>query len=81
MKAFGAQFSTTYHVFHSDRGRYRYGSEWDVLAERGFAKNFLGGVKYADYRADDNLDNVARNTIGEQAFDLTKFWVYVQYRF
>jgi hypothetical protein len=81
MKAFGAQFSTTYHVFRADRGGYRYGSEWDVLMERVFAKNFLGGVKYADYRADDNPDNLARNTFGEQAFDLTKFWVYVQYKY
>ena len=81
IKAFGAQFSTTYHVFHSDRGRYRYGSEWDVLAERVFAKNFLAGVKYADYRADGNLENVSRNTISEQAFDLTKLWVYVQCKF
>ena len=48
---------------------------------RSFAKNFLAGVKYAEYRADDNPDNVARNTIGEQAFDLTKFWAYVQYKF
>ncbi len=81
IKAFGAQFSTTYHVFRSDRGHYRYGAEWDVLVERPFAKKFLAGVKYADYRADRNPDNVARNTIGEQAFDLTKFWTYVQYKF
>ena len=81
MKALGAQFSTSYHVFNADRDNYRYGTEWDLLVERAFAKRFLVGLKYADYRADRNALNVTRNTASEQAFDLTKFWAYVQYKY
>ncbi len=81
MKALGAQFSTSYHVFNADRDNYRYGTEWDFLVERAFAKRFLAGLKYADYRADRNALNVTRNTVSEQAFDLTKFWVYVQFKY
>ena len=80
-KVAGAQFSTGYHVFNADRDGYRYGTEWDVLIERVFAKRFLAGVKYADYRADRNVLNVARNTAGEQTFDLAKFWAYLQFTY
>jgi hypothetical protein len=81
MKALGAQFSTSYHVFNADRDNYRYGTEWDFLVERVFAKRFLAGLKYADYRADRNPLNVARNTVSEQAFDLTRFWAYMQFKY
>lgn len=76
-KVAGAQFSTSYHVLHADRDGYRYGAEWDVLVERAFAKRFLAGVKYADYRADRN----SWNTAGEQGFDLTRFWVYLNFKY
>jgi hypothetical protein len=39
------------------------------------------GLKYADYQADRNALNVARNTTAGQAFDLNKFWVWVQVAF
>ncbi len=81
VKALGAQASVTYHVFHSDRDRYRYGDEWNFLIERPIAKGFLLGLKYADYRSDQNELNIARNTNSQQAFDLTKIWAYVQYRY
>ncbi len=80
-RAFGAQFSTSYHVLNSDRDSYRYGVEWDFLVERAFAKRFLAGLKYADYRADRNALNVARNSSGKQAFDLNRFWVYLQFKY
>ena len=81
MKAFGTQFSTSYHLFSSDRDDYRYGAEWDFLVERVIAKRFLAGLKVADYRADRNALNVARNTTTEQAFDLTRFWAYLQFKY
>ena len=81
MKAFGTQFSTSYHLFSSDRDDYRYGAEWDFLVERVIAKRFLAGLKFADYRADRNALNVARNTATEQAFDLTRFWAYLQFKY
>jgi hypothetical protein len=78
---FGTQISTSYHVFNADRNGYRYGTEWNVSIERTFAKGLLAGLKYADYRADGNATNIARNTASQQAFDLTKFWVYAQYKY
>ena len=81
MKVLGAQFSTSYHVFNAVRDDYRYGSEWDFLVERAFATRLLVGLKYADYRADRNALNVARNTAGKQAFDLNRFWVYLQFKY
>ena len=81
LKAFGAQISTSYHLLQSDRDRYRYGTEQDVLIERVFATRFLAGLKYANYRADRNSLNVARNTAGGQAFDLTRFWAYLQFKY
>lgn len=81
MKVFGAQFSTSYHVLDADRNGYRYGAEWDLLVERVFAKRFLAGLKYADYHADRNALNLARNTTSGQAFDLTRFWVYLQFKY
>jgi hypothetical protein len=76
-KVAGAQFSTRYHILNADRDGYRYGTEWDILIERAFAKRFLAGVKYADYRADRNT----WNTLGEQAFDLTRLWVYLSFKY
>jgi len=51
------------------------------VLEQPLAKNFLVGVKYADYGADTNVTNVLRNSSTGQAFDLTKVWAYVQFRY
>ncbi|QSA95634.1 hypothetical protein [Methylococcus sp. EFPC2] len=77
----GVQISAVYHRFLSDRDGYAYGSEWDLQAERAFGSHFLAGLKWADYQADRNAINVARNSATSQAFDLTRFWAYVQYSY
>jgi hypothetical protein len=57
------------------------GSEWDFLLQKPFAKNFLCGIEYAVYKAKRNSSNVARNSASGQAFDLSKLWLYLQYRY
>jgi hypothetical protein len=81
VKILGTQLSTSYHVFNADHDGYRYGTEWDLLVERAFKNGFLVGLKYADYCADRNVNNVARNSVSQQAYDLNKFWAYIQYQF
>jgi hypothetical protein len=39
------------------------------------------GLKYADYDADENSLNVQRNAVTGQAFDLTKFWAWMEVKF
>ena len=80
-KFFGAQLLAVYHHFTSDKDRYDYGREWNYVLEKSVLKNLLAGMQYADYRADRNVLNVSRNTASGQAFDLAKFWVYLQYRY
>ena len=77
----GATVMAVYHDFYSYRDTYQYGTEWDFVVEKSFMKYFLAGLTYADYQADRNATNVARNGASGQAFDLTKLWAYLQYKF
>ncbi|MFZ2169109.1 MAG: hypothetical protein WAW61_05665 [Methylococcaceae bacterium] len=77
----GFQISANYHRFLSDRDSYDYGYEWDMLAERSFGNHILAGLKWADYRANQNTLNLTRNSATGQAFDLTRFWAYVQFSY
>jgi len=77
----GATLSVVYHDFSSDHDDYDYGSEWDLQLEKPFLKNYAVGLKYARYDADRNALNVARNSVSGQAFDIEKFWAYVQAKF
>jgi hypothetical protein len=79
-KVLGAQLFAGYHRFKADKDGYSYGDEWDFVVERAFGQ-LLVGLQYADYQADRNDLNVARNSTSGQAFDLNKFWAYVQYRY
>jgi hypothetical protein len=80
-KLSGIQLSAVYHRFLSDKDSYTYGYEWDLVAERSFGKNFLAGLKWADYHADQNILNLTRNSATGQAFDLTRFWAYLQFSY
>ena len=80
----GAQLMLAWHDFSADRDGYGYGTEWDVQLTRVFRERYTAGVKYADYQADDNRLNLARNgaaSAGKQAFDLAVFWTWVEFRF
>ena len=78
---YGATAMLMYHDFSSDSLGYDYGTELDLLLEKPFAKYWVAGVKYAAYDADQNALNLARNSAAGQAFDLDKFWVYVQFKY
>jgi len=77
----GANFMAMYHEFNADHDDYDYGTEWDLLIEKPFMGHYVLGLKMADYNADQNSLNVFRNSASGQAFDLTKYWIYVQLKF
>lgn len=77
----GATAMFMYHDLSSDNDDYDYGIEYNAILEKPFAKNWLAGIKYAAYDADQNPLNLARNSGSGQAFDLNKFWTYIQFKF
>lgn len=48
----GLKVQGAYHSFAAERGGRDYGTEVNLLIEKPFAKRFVAGVKYADYKAD-----------------------------
>lgn len=74
MTARGFKFNISYHMLQSDHLDYDYGDELDMELSRGFGKHLTLGLKYADYNADGNATNLARNTT--VAADTRKIWVY-----
>jgi hypothetical protein len=77
----GANFMIEHHWFDSDNGSYSYGHELDVQLTKTFLTKYTAGIKYADYDADQNAHNIARNSGSGQAFDLRKVWVWLEYRY
>ena len=73
---FGAKLIVSYHDINSDTLDYDYGEELDIQLTKTFAKHYTFGVKYGDYDADTNINNV-----GATAADVTKFWTWVQIKF
>ncbi|MBI2992966.1 MAG: hypothetical protein HYY48_02175 [Gammaproteobacteria bacterium] len=87
VNAFGATFRLEYHDLNSDNFSYDYGDELDVILTRTFRKHYMFGLKYADYDADRNADNLARNGLasasprGTVVNDASKFWAFAQIKF
>jgi hypothetical protein len=75
------QFMAMYHDLSSDRDDYDYGTELDLQLTKTFKEHYTVGLKYADYDADENSLNVQRNAVTGQAFDLTKFWAWMEVKF
>ena len=80
-KIAGVQVAAEFHDFRADRDGYRYGREWNFLIEKPIAQRFLIGAQYADYQAEHNARNLARNSGLGQVFDLAKIWLYAQFRY
>lgn len=74
MSSYGFKFVISYHMLESDHQDYDYGNELDMELSRGFGKHVTLGLKYADYDADRNALNIARN--GPVAADVSKYWFY-----
>jgi len=77
----GINLALDYHWFVSDRDSYDYGEELDVIVTKVLDQHFSVGAKYADYQADGNALNQARNRAAGQAFDAQRVWVWVEYRY
>ncbi len=65
----GVKLLAVYHDFSADNGDDDYGTEWNFLAAKKFAKHYTLGVKYATYDADDF------------SVDTDKFWLWGQAKF
>jgi len=81
VNAYGAKFIATYHMLDSDNLGYDYGDELNLLLTKTFKKHYSLSAKIAIYGADTNATNVARNTKGGQAADVTKTWFWANVKF
>ncbi|GAB6071439.1 alginate export family protein [Thiomicrorhabdus hydrogeniphila] len=68
-KVSGIKLAAAYHDYKSDKNSDNYGSEVNLLAAKKFGKNYLVGLKYADYSADT------------YATDTSKLWVWTSIKF
>ncbi len=57
---FGAKFLFVYHDFESEATSQSWGSEYDLLVSKKFAKRYSAMLKYANYSADNHLTDVER---------------------
>jgi hypothetical protein len=87
-RLYGANFTLVYHDYSSNHLSYDYGREWDAMLTYPFKDHYTLGIKYADYNADENPLNLARNAPQntvidqqKQAFDLSKFWLWLEIKF
>ncbi|MBA3686596.1 MAG: alginate export family protein [Planctomycetes bacterium] len=82
------RFAVVYHQYASDADSIHYGDEMNYLLEYQVKKldpNWILGVKYADYTADDGEDAAFPGTTPgaaqPQNVDTRKLWLYTQYSF
>lgn len=68
-KVMGVKLLGVYHDFQADKGSADYGTEIDLLAAKKIGKNYVAGIKYANYDSDDF------------AVDTEKFWLWGQMKF
>ncbi len=84
VRAFGTNLMLVYHRYASTQDDYEFGDEWNLQASRVFGDRYTLGFKYARYAASGDLRNQTRNgasSTGKQAFDLTKYWLWLEVRF
>ncbi|MCP3915771.1 MAG: alginate export family protein [bacterium] len=65
----GTSLLAVYHDFSSDSESIDYGTELDLRATRKLADDLVGGIKFADYSADDF------------SVDTTKAWIWFEWSF
>ncbi|MCG8393641.1 MAG: alginate export family protein [Pseudomonadales bacterium] len=68
-KLAGFKLAAIYHDFQSNEGSTDYGTETNLLIARPIGKNYVVGLKYADYRADDFKT------------DTSKYWAWAELKF
>lgn len=67
-----AKLIVSYHDFKTDKDSLDAGNELDISLEKTFNQHYTVGVKYADYKADNEFPSLV---------DTEKFWVYGQVKF
>jgi len=75
-KAAGLKLVGVYHLFSSDAGDFKYGTETDLLIMKPISENILVSAKYAMYAADRNPQNT-----GGTAVDTDKLWLTGELKF
>ncbi len=73
--------TAVYHDFEADNGDYAFGEELDLKGAIAVGEHLTLALKYADYDADRNSTNLARNAGLPLTRDVTKFWAYATTRF
>ncbi|MFT6635810.1 MAG: hypothetical protein ACJAUE_001715 [Alcanivorax sp.] len=68
-KLAGFKLLAVFHDFKSNEGSTDYGTETDVLVARPIGKNYVVGLKYADYSADHFKS------------DTSKYWAWAELKF
>ena len=68
-KLAGFKLLAVFHDFKSNEGSTDYGTETNVLVARPIGKNYVVGLKYADYSADDFKS------------DTSKYWAWAELKF
>ena len=87
MGVMGAKFTLEYHDLNADNLGYDYGEELDVMVTRTFYEHYTFGLKYAQYDADLNADNLLRNggtsesPRGPVINDAARAWVFATIKF
>lgn len=72
----GIVIGADYHDFRSDRGDFKYGTEWDLIASKQIDKTYSVGTRFASFKADNNTAAAAAASSCTTCFDTRKFWVY-----
>src|SRR5690554_5792900 len=67
-----ARLIVSYHDFETDTDSLDAGNELNIALEKTFNQHYMVGVKYADYKADNEFPSLV---------DTEKFWVYGQVKF
>ena len=65
----------SYHMLEAETGSFDYGDEFDIWFTKKFKKKYTVGIKYSDYDASSDVGNTTKAT------DLSKFWVYLAYKY
>jgi hypothetical protein len=81
---YGPSLVVVYHDFSADNDGYDYGTEWDAQLSKTFWEHYTLGLTYATNKANANVVYLTRNgpaSMGKQAFDLDKAWVWIEMKF
>ena len=71
---YNTKLIVSYHMLEAETGSFDYGDELDIWFTKKFAKKYSVGLKYAAYDASSDAGNT-------KATDLSRYWVYLTYKY